>query len=30
MDCCIVNRETLLEIIDHYQSADYLDLLEAL
>ena len=30
MDCCIVNRETLLEIIDHYQAADYLDLLEAL
>ena len=28
MDCCIVNRETLLEIIDHYQAADYLDLLE--
>lgn len=30
MDCCIVNRETLLEIIDHYRAADYLDLLEAL
>ena len=30
MDCCIVNRDTLLEIIDHYQGADYLDLLEAL
>ena len=28
MDCCIVNRETLLEIIDHYQAADYLDLLD--
>ena len=30
MDCAIVNRETLLEIIDHYEAADYLDLFEAI
>ena len=30
MDCCVIDRATLLEIIDHYGAADYLDLFEAI
>lgn len=30
MDCAVVNRDTLLEIIENYSSADYLDLFEAI
>lgn len=30
MDCCIINRDLLLQIIDRYQTADYLDLFEAI
>ena len=30
MDCFIINRDLLLQIIDRYQSADYLDLFEAI
>ena len=30
MDCCVINRDTLLDIIDHYGAADYLDLFEAI
>ena len=30
LDCFIINRDLLLDIIDNYQSADYLDLFEAI
>ena len=30
MDCFVINRDLLLQIISHYQSADYLDLFEAI
>lgn len=30
MDLCVIDRTTLLEIIDNYSSADYLDLFEAI
>lgn len=30
MDCAVIDRDTLLEIIDHYGAADYLDLFEAI
>lgn len=30
LDCCVINRELLLQIIDSYQSVDHLDLFEAI
>ena len=30
IDFCVINRETLLDIIDNYAAADYLDLFEAI
>lgn len=30
MDCCIIHRELLLDIIENYSSVDYLDLFEAI
>ncbi len=30
LDFCVINRETLLDIIDNYAAADYLDLFEAI
>lgn len=30
LDCCVINRDPLLDIIDSYQSMDHLDLFEAI
>ncbi len=30
LDCCVINRDLLLDIIDGYQSVDHLDLFEAI
>ena len=30
LDCCVINRDVLLDIIDNYQDVDHLDLFEAI